>query len=94
MTALLRIANEQEKWYLQNNTYTTSLADLDATETRNNYYVLRIENANQNTFLASAEIRTGGPQVGDDLCQRFTINANGTLGAQGADGDTTAQCWR
>ncbi len=94
MSALMRIANAQEKWYLQNNTYTTSLDDLEVTETQNDYYALSVDNADVNGFTATATARSGGPQAGDDLCETFTIDATGALGATGGGGDTTVECWR
>lgn len=95
MSALMRIANAQEKWYLQNNTYTASLADLQVETTQNGYYTLSVTSADVDGFTASAVIKNGGAQEGDDNCSTFTIDATGALGAQSGGGaDTTVQCWR
>ncbi|MEO1576612.1 MAG: type IV pilin protein, partial [Pseudomonadota bacterium] len=84
------------KWYLQNNTYTTSLADLQVEETQNGYYNLSVSSADPvEGFTATATIKSGGAQEGDDNCDTFTIDATGALGAESSGGaDTTVQCWR
>lgn len=95
MSALLRVANAQEKFYLQNNTYTDTLADLNITSTANDYYGLTIDNADVNTFSASATPKPGGPQAGDDQCATFAIDASGALSAtDSGGGDNTNFCWR
>jgi len=95
MSALMRVANAQEKFYLQNNTYASTLAELDITGTRSGFYDLTIPVANVNEFRAEARPATGGPQVGDDNCSLFSIDATGALNAQSSGGGaTTADCWR
>ena len=95
MAALMRIANAQEKWYLQNNTYSSSLTDLEVENTQNGYYTLSVDSADVDGFTASATAKSGGPQEGDDTCQSFSIDATGALGAESEGGsDTTVQCWR
>jgi type IV pilus assembly protein PilE len=95
MAALLRVASAQEKFYLQNNTYAATLAELDITSTRNDYYALAIDSADINAFSASATPKTGGPQASDDQCASFAIDSSGTLSAtDGGGGDNTSFCWR
>lgn len=95
MTALLKIANAQEKFYLQNNTYTTSLNDLDIAGTDNGYYSLSIPNADVNVFSATATPAAGGPQADDDQCAQFAIDSTGTRSATNSGGgDSTQACWR
>lgn len=94
MGALMQVANAQEKFYLQNNTYASSLTDLNITGTRSGYYDLTIPVADVNEFRAEAQAASGGPQAGDDTCQTFTIDSTGALSAQGTGGDTTTECWR
>ena len=95
MAALMRIAGPQEKFYLQNNSYTTSLVDLDTEETENDYYDLQIVNADTATFTARATPKTGGPQVNDESCATFQIDATGNRTSQSTGGgDTTSECWR
>ncbi len=95
MAALLKIANAQEKFYLQNNTYTTVLTDLNIDGTANGYYTLTINNADVDEFSASADPQSGGPQADDDTCAQFTIDSTGALGAtDSGGGDNTTACWR
>lgn len=95
MTALLRVASAQEKFYLQNNTYTTSLADLNIAGTQYDYYTLTIPTGDVNTFRVVATTRSGGPQDGDDTCTQFSIDSAGTRAAQDSGGgDNTVNCWR
>ena len=95
MSALMRIANAQEKFYLQNNTYAGTLAELNITTTAKDYYALSIDSADINAFSASATPTSGGPQDGDDACATFTIDSTGALGATtGGGADNTSFCWR
>ncbi|HEX6930099.1 MAG TPA: type IV pilin protein [Gammaproteobacteria bacterium] len=95
--ALLKIQNEQEKYYLDNNTYTDQLADLGIAGTENGYYTLALTDA------TPAELVTGytvtatatGSQLDDTACRTFSMNANGVRIAKDAEGnDNTATCWR
>jgi type IV pilus assembly protein PilE len=83
-SALLRIAAEQERFYLQNNTYTNNLAALGfpGAVSENAVYTLAIPAANATAFTATATPRAGGgtngvDQTGDAQCATFTINAQG-----------------
>jgi type IV pilus assembly protein PilE len=95
MAALLRVANAQEKFYLQNNTYTDDLADLNIDGTDHGYYDLAITAADVNGFTATAETANGGPQEDDDACNRYQIDSTGARSASdGGGGDNTTYCWR
>ena len=95
MGGLLRVANAQEKFYLQNNTYTSDLGDLNITGTANDYYTLSISGADINGFTATADAKSSGPQGDDSDCQSFTVDATGALGAtNSSNADTTTECWR
>lgn len=95
MAALLRIAGQQEKFYLQNNTYSASLSDLNTENTDNDYYNLSIVNADTDTFTALATAKGGGPQANDDDCATFRIDATGNRTADDSGGsDNTTACWR
>jgi len=90
-SALLNLAAAQEKFYLQNNTYTDALADappvglgLTAT-TENGYYTIVIDDADTDSFTATAT--TAGGQADDDDCDTFTIDQAGARTA------TSASCW-
>ena len=91
--ALLRIAAEQEKFFLQNNTY-GDIDDLGNPTTDNGWYTLAIPDADANTFTATATAAAGGPQVNDTLCVTFSLDAAGRRGAvDDANADTTDDCW-
>jgi type IV pilus assembly protein PilE len=78
--ALLKIAAAQEKFYLQNNTYTNNLDDpppagLGIPTTENGYYTLAVTVGDPTRdFLATATVDAGGPQAADGACATFTIN--------------------
>jgi len=63
--ALQAMADKQERFYLQNNTYTTNTASVGGTGTEENYYVLSIDSADVNAFALTATAVAGGPQAAD-----------------------------
>lgn len=94
--ALLRIADQQTRHYLQNNTYTSDLADLgfNGTASTKGYYTLAIVNADATGFTATA-VPNGMPQSEDDDCQSFSVNSLGVRTAtDGGGADNTQECWR
>jgi type IV pilus assembly protein PilE len=89
--ALLNVAAAQEKFYLQNNTYTNKLTDappaglgVPAT-TRNGYFNIAIGGADAATFTVTATAT--GTQTKDTRCLTFSINQLGQRTA------TNADCW-
>lgn len=87
-TALLRLAANQERHYLQNNTYTDDLALLGFATgvSENAVYTLSVPIADTTTFQAIAVPTPGGglndvDMSQDDACARFTINAAGLRSA-------------
>lgn len=97
--ALLRIQNQQEKYYLDNNSYTDQLSELGITSTKNGYYTLALTDATEAElvagYVATATATSTGPQHADTECRTFSINANGVKTAKDADGnDNTGACWR
>lgn len=97
--ALLRIATAEEKFYLQNNTYTTNMtaaspAGLGIPGTENGWYTLSVTAADATSFTAQAVAPSTSPQFKDTDCRTFTINSAGTKTAQtSAAADNTANCW-
>jgi type IV pilus assembly protein PilE len=95
--ALLRIAAAQEKFYLQNNTYTNNLTLLGVPNTEHGWYSLNMNNtATTALFTATATAVAAGPQNRDTECRSFTINQTGQRGALKSDNTTvnTETCWR
>jgi type IV pilus assembly protein PilE len=92
-TALLRLAAEQEKFYLQNNSY-ASLEDLGDPETDYGWYTLAVPRANATTFTLTATAIDTGPQGDDSFCAVFALTAAGQRTASDSKGnDTTDTCW-
>ncbi|NNF17085.1 MAG: prepilin-type N-terminal cleavage/methylation domain-containing protein [Gammaproteobacteria bacterium] len=92
--ALLLIAAQQEKWYLQNNTYSTSLTDLGVTDTANKFYTLSIDSADSFQFVATASVDSTGPQKADKKCKSFTLDSAGARTAKDSDNaDNSDYCW-
>ncbi len=95
-TALLQLATAQERFYLQNNTYTTNFAALNLTGmSENNVYTLAIPIANAQTYQATAVPTPGGGINGKDMngdveCAQYAINAQGLKTALP---DPNAVCW-
>jgi len=90
--ALLKLSAAQEKFYLQNNTYTTALDDAPPdglgmpAVTENGFYDIAIDSADAAGFQATATAK--GSQADDSHCTEFTIDQTGTKTA------TSTDCWK
>ena len=99
-TALLRLQANQERWYLQNNTYTGDPEDLGfpGSLTENGVYTLAIAAAADGLtqgYVATATPRPGGGSNGivmtdDDECATFSITSQGQ---RTAAPDPNDRCW-
>jgi type IV pilus assembly protein PilE len=100
-TALLRIQVAEEKYFLQNNSYTTNLNAAPptglgiATATQNGYYNVAVApdaNSTNNiaTSFAATATATGG-QTKDTGCLTLTINDQGQKGPTQTAVNT---CWK
>ncbi len=96
-TALLQMATNQERFYLQNNTYTTDLVALGFAGgvSDSGVYTLAVPVADANTYQATAVPTVGGGLNGvgmsaDVDCALFSINAQGV---RAAAPDPNSQCW-
>ena len=99
MNALLQIQAAQEKYYLQNNTYTDKLADPPPawlgllTKTESGFYDLKVELSNGGqSYTATATPSPTGGQADDKKCTSFSIDETGKRSATGPGG--TDYCWR
>lgn len=97
MSALTRIAAAQEKFYLQNNTYTDSLAadglDIDFRPDLGERYEVRIAAADRDSFIAQAT--AVDKQANDKNCRVFRLDEEGRRYAEDTSKVvTTADCWR
>ena len=92
---LLDLAGKQERFHLQNKTYTAVLADLGATsDSKEGYYVLSVDAATPaelvNGFSLRATAKTTRSQAGDDTttagdCTVMTFDSTGRKGAPLSD---------
>jgi len=79
--ALLKIATNQERFYLNNNTYTSDMTDVgfsvsDNFKTETGSYNIDIApGADSNTYTATATYLSGGKESA--ACLTFTINGTG-----------------
>ena len=87
---LQRMADRQERFYLQNNTYTTNTANVGGTATDENYYVLSIDSADVNGFALTATAVAGGPQANDTTTSHGDCTV---LQLTAAGAKTPAACW-
>ena len=79
--ALLQIATNQERFYLQNNTYTTDMTTLGFATATNHLtdtgsYRVTVTAADANDFTATATYQMGGDE--ENRCNSFTIDGRGT----------------
>ena len=88
MAALLRLSAAQEKFYLQNNTYTDDESKVGGATSEHGWYAIEITAADANGFSAKATPVVGGPQAKDTHCPSFTIDETGKREAANDD------CWR
>ena len=89
-TALTRMADRQERFYLQNDTYTTNAVNVGGTGTDDNFYVLSIDSADVNGFALTATAVAGGPQATDNTTNHgdCTVIQLASTGAKTPDA-----CW-
>ncbi|MGB5690459.1 MAG: type IV pilin protein, partial [Woeseiaceae bacterium] len=78
--ALLRLATNQERFYLNNNTFTQDLTSLgfSATPTwttETGYYTIQVTAADATNFTATATYLQGGSEA--TKCSTFTIDGRG-----------------
>ncbi len=97
--ALLQLQTAQEKFYMQNNSFTDNIDDPSpdglglASTTETGKYTIAVDlDDDGQTYTATAAPRAGGGQTDDDDCETFTINQRGTRGVTGPKG--TQGCWR
>ena len=96
-TALIRLATNQERFYLQNNTYTTDLVALGfiGGVSEKGIYTLAVPVADANSFQANAVATPGGGANGiamgaDAECVQFNIDSQGV---KTATPDPNTRCW-
>jgi type IV pilus assembly protein PilE len=89
--ALQRMADRQERFYLQNNTYTAATANVGGTGTEKNYYVLSIDPAaDVNGFTLIATAVPGEAQANDTTTNHGDCRV---LQLTSAGAKTPDLCW-
>ena len=89
MIALERIANKQEQFYFDWNTYADSFEDLNASpRSPDGFYRLSIEAADTTFFIARALPVAGSSQFGDGGFERHSTGKEGW----DPDGDGVYEC--
>lgn len=89
--ALTGIADRQERSYLQNNTYSSTLTALNVNAVSDEgYYGLKIDSGTATGFKATATAT--GAQLSDTKCKSFSIDSIGAKTSNGGPGDTN-NCW-
>ena len=85
---LLEIAQNQERFYLQNNTYGTmgALGYADPQPTDSGAYSVSVAGPDANNFTATATYQLGGNEAGK--CLTFSIDGRGTKTSA-----PLADCW-
>jgi type IV pilus assembly protein PilE len=103
--ALLALATQQEKFYLQCNSYATAIAaanncgagQLQGTATsKNGWYNLAIDPGFPplTNYRVSATAAAGGSQFADGACRTFRVTDSGVRTAATDGGaDNSATCW-
>jgi len=78
--ALLMLATNQERFYLNNNTFTLDMTQLgfsaSPATTETGYYQVEVTAADASNFTATATYLLGGSEAGK--CATFTIDGRGT----------------
>jgi type IV pilus assembly protein PilE len=98
--ALMSLQTAEEKFYLQNNTYTNNVTaappgglGLQATSETGKYDITVPTIAGDgSSYTAQAAPRSGGGQTDDTQCLTFTITERGVRGVTGPYGSQA--CWK
>jgi type IV pilus assembly protein PilE len=99
--ALENLALAQERFYTLSGGYTATLAslqvsaDIQGGTSDEGYYTitLALTGGNDQTFEATAQAASTGPQAGDDDCATFSINQIGVKQAQDSSAADNPDCW-
>jgi type IV pilus assembly protein PilE len=103
---LLKIRTAEEKFFLQNTTYTTEFGPAGlrmmpgattTLTTENGYYTVQVAipdptpGATPQSFLVTATPVAGGPQASDAKCTSFSLNSDGL---RNSSPSPIATCWK
>ena len=85
--ALTKMADAQERWYLQNSIYTTVVANVGGATSPDGNYTMAVTSADVNGYVMTATATTGQAQENDTTCTVFTLASTGAKTA------TNSNCW-
>ena len=94
ITALNKIAQEQERWRANNSTFTNALtsAGLNVANPSSGYYSLGVAGNTSTAYVATAT--AAGAQASDAKCTTLTFTMNSGTVTYGSTGTATpAKCW-
>ena len=83
--SLTKMADAQERWYLQNSTYTTDVANVGGATSPDGNYTMAITSADVNGYVMTATATAN--QANDTRCAVFTLSSTGAKTA------TNTTCW-
>jgi len=93
MSALLDVANRQEQFMFDRNTYTTTLSDLNVPVNTEHYTIVVAVGGTgsiQTSYRLTATPLATSPQDDDARCTSFRLTSTGTKSATGTH---AADCW-
>ena len=85
--SLTKMADAQERWYLQNSTYTSNVANVGGATSADGNYTMAITSADVNGYVMTATATAGKEQANDTACAVFTLSSTGAKTA------TNDVCW-
>ena len=91
---LLKVSNQQEKFYSNTGRYALTLSSLgiNSASSEGNHYNISIVSAGSTSFLLSVNAK--GNQLKDTPCRRLTLSSTGEQAATSSSGtDTSIECW-
>ncbi|MBT8144578.1 MAG: type IV pilin protein [Gammaproteobacteria bacterium] len=95
MATLMRIAAAQEKFYLQNNSYTADLSAAGLNVGNSSDYYTYVVASDDLTSRFTATASPVESQKQDDKCATLSLDNFGNKSARDGDNnDTTSTCWR
>lgn len=94
--ALTKMADAQERYYLQNSTYTVTVTDVGGADSDDGNYTLSIAAGADgilNGYILTATADSDGAQSVDAKCEKLILNSLGTKTALDSGGAAATGCW-
>ena len=94
--SLTKMADAQERFYLQNSSYSITATDVGGANSGDGHYTLSIVASADgilNGFIITAEANTGGFQEEDLKCRKFILASTGVKTSEDSAGAASVKCW-